>query len=106
MNGYGEFIWPDGKKYYGFYINDKNNGFGIFHWESSNKFYFGEWENGKQHGFGLIYQNTQSKFGFWDKGIMTKTFRGKWEFQKELKGNIYEKILLSDPGEIIDLLLN
>jgi hypothetical protein len=23
MNGYGEFYWRDGKKYFGYYINDK-----------------------------------------------------------------------------------
>ena len=30
MNGYGEFFWKDGKKYFGYYNNDKKNGFGIF----------------------------------------------------------------------------
>ena len=28
MHGYGEFIWADGKKYVGFYKNDKKDGFG------------------------------------------------------------------------------
>ena len=29
MHGYGEFKWSDGKKYIGYYINDKKEGFGI-----------------------------------------------------------------------------
>jgi len=37
MDGYGEFIWKDGKKYVGYYKNDKKHGFGIYYWESPNK---------------------------------------------------------------------
>ena len=47
MNGYGEFYWKDGKKYFGFYDNDKKNGFGIFYWPKE-KFYIGFWKDGKQ----------------------------------------------------------
>ena len=32
MHGQGEFKWPDGRKYYGQYINDKKQGNGIFEW--------------------------------------------------------------------------
>lgn len=30
MNGYGEFEWPDGRKYFGQYFEDKKHGIGIF----------------------------------------------------------------------------
>jgi hypothetical protein len=32
MDGYGEFSWPDGRKYVGEYKMDKKNGYGIFEW--------------------------------------------------------------------------
>ena len=30
MDGKGEFSWPDGRKYFGDYVNDKKQGFGVF----------------------------------------------------------------------------
>jgi hypothetical protein len=30
INGKGTFSWPDGRKYRGFYKNDKKDGFGVF----------------------------------------------------------------------------
>lgn len=32
MDGEGEFVWPDGRKYQGNYRDDKKEGFGIFEW--------------------------------------------------------------------------
>ena len=52
MNGYGEFLWQDGKRYRGFYINDKKEGFGIYYWPDPVRIYIGFWKNGKQDGLG------------------------------------------------------
>lgn len=30
MDGKGEFVWPDGRKYIGHYVEDKKHGFGEF----------------------------------------------------------------------------
>ena len=32
MQGQGEFIWPDGRKYQGSYLEDKKEGYGVFEW--------------------------------------------------------------------------
>lgn len=32
MHGHGEFKWPDGRKYNGYYVNDRKEGHGIFEW--------------------------------------------------------------------------
>lgn len=32
MDGKGEFLWPDGKKYVGDYKEDKKCGIGSFYW--------------------------------------------------------------------------
>ena len=50
MHGYGEFYWNDGKKYFGFFKEDKKEGFGI-HCQSNTIFYNGFWKNGKRDGF-------------------------------------------------------
>ena len=46
MNGFGIFIWPDGKKYEGGFVNDKKEGKGIHHWPDGRR-YEGEWKEGK-----------------------------------------------------------
>ena len=46
MNGTGIFLWPDGKRYEGQYVNDKKEGLGIFSWPDGRK-YDGGWKNGK-----------------------------------------------------------
>lgn len=60
MNGEGEYIWTDGRKYIGSYINDKKDvkfinlkvkGYGKYTW-SDGRSYEGYWKNGKQHGKG------------------------------------------------------
>ena len=42
MNGFGEFIWPDGTSYKGEYVDDKRQGQGIFKWPDGRK-YDGNW---------------------------------------------------------------
>ena len=46
MHGFGEFVWPDGKKYIGNYVEDKKEGYGEFSWQDG-KVYKGMWKNGK-----------------------------------------------------------
>ena len=67
MNGYGIFIWPDKKKYYGNYINNVKEGFGCFFWNDGHK-YEGFWKGGKQHGYGVMSGNKGNKFGYWIDG--------------------------------------
>lgn len=34
MHGHGEFKFPDGRRYLGFYSNDKKDGHGMFEWRN------------------------------------------------------------------------
>ena len=44
MNGYGEFSWKNGKKYFGFYKNDIKEDFGIYIYEQKPfQAYIGFW---------------------------------------------------------------
>jgi hypothetical protein len=38
MDGTGEFVWPDGRKYVGNYVEDKKHGFGEFEWPDGRKY--------------------------------------------------------------------
>ena len=71
MHGYGEFIWIEGKKYVGFYKNDKKDGFGIYYWPN-NKLFVGFWREGKQNGVGKYIKGEAKKFGIWKDGKRQK----------------------------------
>ena len=68
MEGYGEFSWKDGKKYAGYYIHDKKEGFGIYYWEKPSRVYIGFWKAGKQNGIGKYINSKSTKFGKWKNG--------------------------------------
>lgn len=46
MEGYGVYIWSDGRSYEGQYKDDKKSGFGIYYWTDGRK-YEGWWYKGK-----------------------------------------------------------
>lgn len=47
MNGEGEFIWPDNRRFKGFYVDGKKHGKGVFTWPDG-KNCKGTWENGEK----------------------------------------------------------
>ena len=82
MEGYGEFLWVEGKKYFGFYKNDKKNGLGIYYWPCG-KIFIGFWKNGKQHGIGkYIKKNNLIKYGKWKDGIKELWTKNEKDFEK------------------------
>jgi hypothetical protein len=46
MEGYGIYLWGDGRRYEGQYKNDKKHGYGIYYWPDHRK-YEGWWLKGK-----------------------------------------------------------
>jgi hypothetical protein len=109
MNGYGEFLWPDGKKYFGFYQDDNKHGFGIFLWSSNPiKVYIGFWSKGKQSGLGIMVNGKSIKFGLWLDGKKEFFFQSAWEMKKYAKNeNLpYNKFIQKDVNEIIEFILN
>lgn len=67
MNGYGEFICKEGKKYYGFFKNDKKDGFGICYWPK-DKFFIGFFKEGKQNGISKYINGINTKYRKWKNG--------------------------------------
>ena len=84
MDGFGEFEWKDGKKYIGFYLNDKKEGFGIYYWQSPNKAYIGFWNNGKQHGVGKYMTPSKVRYGMWSKGEKIKWYDNERDAMSQL----------------------
>lgn len=86
MDGYGEFSWLDGKKYIGWYKDDKKHGFGIFNWPENDKAYVGFWKDGKQDGYGMIISRNYVKYGLWENGVKKKSFHALWQIERLIKG--------------------
>ena len=62
------------KKYIGNYKNDKKEGYGEFIWNNGKK-YRGNWKNGNQNGEGEFFFPTEK---IWKKGIWKNGKRIKW----------------------------
>ncbi len=77
MHGRGVYIWKDGRKYEGEYLNDKKHGFGVYTWADGRR-YEGNWAHGKQHGQGkYILPDGTFKIGVWDNGMRIKWVDGE-----------------------------
>ena len=88
MHGYGEFRWADGKKYAGYYIHDKKEGFGIYYWANPLRVYLGFWKNGKQDGVGKYFNgNRPPKYGIWKNGDKIEIFQDEEQAFKSLLPN-------------------
>ena len=61
--------WNNGYIYFGNYIKNVKNGFGIFIWRKKPLIAFvGFWENGKQNGVGVKINDNIFKYGVWKNG--------------------------------------
>jgi len=80
MQGYGEYVWGDGRKYEGEYQHDKKHGFGKYTW-ADGRAYVGYWFMGKQEGLGkYILLNSTYSLGMWQRGK-----RNKWLSENEIE---------------------
>jgi hypothetical protein len=75
MEGYGYYVWNDGRKYEGMYKDDKKHGFGIYTW-ADGRCYEGFWWKGKQHGLGTYFvpKEQKVKYGLWEDGKRIEWF--------------------------------
>ena len=58
MHGYGIYLYSDGNRYDGRYVEDKKDGYGIYYW-IDGRVYEGWWCHGKQHGLGVYSDKTK-----------------------------------------------
>ena len=109
MNGFGELVWKkEGRKYVGFFLDDKRHGFGLFLWKNPFKIFIGFWLKGKQNGVAKYMEKKKSKFGIWKNGKLIKWFKNKDDaFQYiEPEYNNYLLYFEKSFGEIKDMFIN
>ena len=85
-SGYGEFICSD-KKFFGYYEEDKKNGFGVYFWKNMKKAFMGFFKDGKQSGFGKFMTPTKKKYGIWGDNNLIVWIKEEEEADKYLLEN-------------------
>jgi hypothetical protein len=94
MNGTGELRWnSEGRKYFGYFLNDKRNEFGIFIWKKPFKIFIGFWVNGKQNGVGKYMDSKKEKYGIWISGKLVRWFKNKQEINQYIEPQ-YRKYMI------------
>lgn len=61
LQGRGIYIWSNGMKYIGYWMNCEINNFGFVYDKDWNKIYEGEYANGKKKGFGILTINSNER---------------------------------------------
>ncbi|MBI5914223.1 MAG: caspase family protein [Bacteroidetes bacterium] len=93
-NGYGTYVYPNGNRYLGNFLNGKPNGSGILYCANGNK-YLGQWEDNMQQGEG--------KFIFSEGHEYTGQFRRSQFHGKGLlrysNGDVYDGDWLANKPE-------
>lgn len=77
--GFGVYVWNDGARYEGNFVEGKRNGEGVYYYSKGSK-YVGTQENDRRHGWGTYYYASGSKYV------------GEWVYEtKEGRGTFYSK---------------
>jgi len=81
FHGQGTYSWPGGKQYVGEFKSDKRNGLGTYTWPNGAS-YTGEWESGKKSGYGIYtFPNGNKNIGLWKNGKLSQEME-----ESEIKG--------------------
>lgn len=84
MNGFGIFLWKDGRTYKGEYKDDKKHNFGMYY-GNEGKRYEGFWEGGSQKKLGKYTKKDGSfKLGNWDENQLTSAITNENEIAEKL----------------------
>lgn len=103
MSGYGQMTnYNSGFFYYGFWNNNKRNGFGVEltsrnknDYKKNNKIYVGFWNKNYRHGYGVVLNKDNSKdvCGLWKNNKMIKIYKSIEDFYKVVKLAGFEKYI-------------
>jgi hypothetical protein len=84
MNGYGIFLWKDGRSYKGEYKEDKKQNFGVYYGNEGKK-YEGNWEEGSQKNLGRYTKKDGSfKIGIWNEHQLISAITDEVEIANKL----------------------
>lgn len=86
MLGYGELSISSIKNYFGLNICNSYLGYGIYYNSTNNRIFVGSWIDNKREGFcKFLEKDKPSKFGFYEKGVLIKAYKSKFEVLKDKK---------------------
>ena len=98
-NGYGVFEWESGNRYEGNYLDDERHGYGVMKW-TDESVYMGIWDGGIQHGVGvMVFPDGVKRAGIFEENVFKESLKEKAqidEYRDQLKEEcleILEKIL-------------
>lgn len=84
MNGFGVFLWKDGRSYKGEYRDDKKHNFGMY-CGNEGKRYEGNWEQGSQKKLGRYTKKDGSfKLGYWEENQLVNSITNESEIAQKL----------------------
>jgi hypothetical protein len=84
MNGFGIFLWKDGRSYKGEYKDDKKHNFGMYY-GNEGKRYEGFWEAGSQKLLGKYTKRDSSfKLGYWNENQLVSAITDENEIAQKL----------------------
>ena len=97
IQGKGEFLWPDGRRYNGSYVQSLKHGYGEYYFDDGSS-YRGYWIQGLQHGDGKIITISGKVrcSGEWKQGVL-KSSNTKPKDETLQFGTNLDKKPLSDP---------
>ena len=77
MNGFGDFIWTNGRSFTGYYVKDLKEGLGLFYWSDPVEIYFGFWLAGQRNGPAYQITDKGAYYSLWQAGKQIKVFLNK-----------------------------
>ena len=95
-NGYGVFEWESGNRYDGNYKDDERHGYGVMKWTDEST-YMGMWDDGIQHGVGvMIFPDGVKRAGIFEDNIFKESLKRKDQLDQ------YRDLLKEDCLEILE----
>lgn len=96
MNGYGIFLWKDGRVYKGYYKEDKKHDFGMYY-KPDGKCYEGHWINGLHQSLGRYTKKEGVvKLGIWNSNNLEEEYDCSTDFYLMKNQEIEELIYITN----------
>ena len=91
-HGYGVFEWESGNRYEGNYFEDERHGYGVMRWMDESV-YMGMWVEGIQHGVGvMIFPDGVKRAGHFEENVFKESLKRKEQID-QYRGQLSEECI-------------
>ena len=98
-HGFGVFEWESGNRYEGNYAEDERHGYGVMKW-TDESMYMGMWDQGIQHGVGvMIFPDGVRRAGIFEENVFKESLKRKEQLDP------YRDVLKEDCLQILEDIL-